>query len=207
MAFDKKHLHIMAVLGGQAALTVEKSVLAGRLEQAVSLDVLTGLLNSGVFFQTVSEVCEIAGRNGTAAGLMIIDVDQFKTFNDRYGRAAGDSLLAEMAGIIKGATRGDDLAARYGGDEFAVILPGASGRRLLDIASNIRDEIREHYFLRKAGRQARITVSIGVAEFPRDAGDAAGLFRAVQRALDKAKKDGRDRVVSAAVSVIGSSRE
>jgi len=207
MAFDDKHLHIMAVLGGQAALTVGKLVLAGRLKHAASLDGLTGLLNSGVFFQAASEICEIAGGNGAAVGLMIIDVDQFKTFNDRYGRTAGDWVLAELAGIIEGATRGDDLAARYGGNEFAVILPGACGRRLLDIAASLRDEIREHYFLKKAGRQARITVSIGVAEFPRDAGDVAGLFKATQRALDKAKKDGGDRVVSAAVSIIGPFQE
>lgn len=203
MAFDEKHLHIMAVLGGQAALTVGKSVLAGRLEHAASLDVLTGLLNSGVFSRAASEICEAASENGAAVGLMIIDADQFKTFNDRYGRAAGDLMLAELAGIIKGATRGDDLAARYGGDEFAIILPGACGRRLLDIAGSLRDEIKEHYFLKKAGRQARITVSIGVAEFPRDAGDAAGLFKVAQRALDKAKKEGRDQVVSAAASIIG----
>ncbi|OPY58064.1 MAG: Phytochrome-like protein cph2 [Pelotomaculum sp. PtaU1.Bin035] len=203
MAFDEKHLHIMTILGRQAAITVENSVLTGRLEHIVSRDALTGFYNSGTFYKTVSEICESAGESGAAAGLIIIDVDQFGIFNERYGRPAGDWLLAELAGIIEGEMRGDDIVSRCGGDEFALLLPGACGHRLLNYAENIREEIRGHYFLEKVGRQARITVSIGVAEFPRDAGDAAGLFKATQRALEKAKKDGRDQVAAAAVSIIG----
>jgi len=203
MAFEEKHLHIMTVLGGQTAVVIKKSILARRLDYIVSRDALTGLLNTGAFYKAAAEVCERAAADGTAAGLIIIDLDNFMIFNDRYGRPAGDWLLAELAGIIEGAAHAGDLAARCGGDEFALLLPGACGRRLLDIAAGLREEIRSHYFLEKAGRQARVTVSIGVAEFPRDAGDVAVLFRAAQRALEKAKKGGRDQVVSAAVSIIG----
>jgi len=207
MAFEEKHLHIMAVLGGQAAVVIRKSILARRMYYIMSRDALTGLLNSGAFYKAAAEACERAAEHGTTAGLIIIDLDRFMIFNERYGRPAGDWLLAELAGIIEGAARADDLAARWGGDEFALLLPGACGKRLLDIAARLREEIRNHYFLEKAGRQARVTVSIGVAEFPRDAGDVAVLFRAAQRALEKAKKGGRDQVVSAAVSIIGLSNE
>lgn len=201
-AFEPKHRRIVTVLAGLASLVLEKSFLAGRLEHVGSLDALTGLFHSGVFFQTLSEVCAAADDRDEAVGLIMIDVDHFQSFNDRYGRPAGDLALAELGGMIKGATSGDDLPARYGGDEFGIILPGAYGRRLLDIAEDLRDGIKAHYFLQQAGRQARITVSIGVAEYPRDAGDATGLFVAAQRALDKARKDGGDQAAAAAVSII-----
>ncbi len=198
--FDDKCLHIMAVLGGQAAVAVENMALNRRVEQALSRDTLTGLFNFTSIYEVAGEVCENAGAD-FAVGLILIDVDCFKEFNKRYGRLSGDRALAELAVLIEKDTRVDDLAARYGGDEFALLLPGAGGARLLDIAETLRSEIREHAFLREDGRTARLTVSIGLAEFPQDAGDVAGLFRAAERSLDKAKAGGGDRVNTAAVPI------
>lgn len=198
LAFNEIHLHIMTVLGGQAALAAEKTVLAGRLIHAASLDVLTGLFNSGAFLQSISTICQSKEENNTATGLLLIDVDQFKKVNDQYGRAAGDLVLAELAVILRTAARSGDLVARYGGNEFAVILSDVSGQHLINIAGSLRDEIREHYFLRKNDRHVRISVCIGVAEFPQDAGNADGLLNAAQSALYKAQKDGKNRVVAAA---------
>lgn len=206
MSFDEKHLQIMVILGGQATMTVEKSALSGSLTYAASRDTLTGLLKFSVFYQAALEVCAKVGGKEAAVGLMIINVDHFKIFNDRYGRLYGDWLLAELAGLIERSTRGDELAGRYGGDEFVILLPNAHNMRLMDVAAGLIEEIRNCYFLKRFGRQARITVSIGVAEFPRDASDVTGLFRAAQRALEKAKKDGRDRAGAAAVSITGLSR-
>lgn len=198
LAFDEKHLHIMTVLGRQAAIAVERSFLHDHLEQALSRDNLTGLLSFGALFETAAELCREAGGESTV-GLILIDLDGFRIFNRRYGRDAGERVLAEMAALVEGGTRRDDLAARYGGDEFALLLPGAGGHRLLDKAETLWEEVRRHAFLRGEGRAAKLTVSIGVAEYPRDAGDAPGLFRAAQRALDKAKEGGGDRVDTAAV--------
>ncbi|OPX88038.1 MAG: putative diguanylate cyclase YdaM [Pelotomaculum sp. PtaB.Bin104] len=206
MSFDEKHLHIMVVLGGQAAIAAEKSALSHSLEFAASRDALTGLLISSVFYQAAAVVCEETGDKEAAVGLMLIDVDHFKIFNERYGRLHGDRLLAELAGLIEANISGDELAGRYGGDEFAILLPNARIRRLVDVAARLIEEIRSCYFLEDAGVKARITVSIGIAEFPRDASNAAGLFRAAQWALDNAKKDGRDHVSAAIVSMLGLSR-
>ncbi|MDD4170539.1 MAG: sensor domain-containing diguanylate cyclase, partial [Desulfotomaculaceae bacterium] len=207
MSFDEKNLHIMVILGGQAVIVVEKSVLYGSMEYAASRDYLTGLLTFSAFYQATVEICEKVGGKEAVIGLMIIDVDHFKNFNDGYGRLCGDWLLAELAGLIEGNTRGDELAGRYGGDEFAILLPNAHSRHLMDVAARLIEEIRSHHFLEKFGRQARITVSIGIAEYPRDADNVAGLFKAAQRALDKAKKDGGNRAGAAIVSMIGLSHQ
>lgn len=199
LAFDEKHLHIMTVLGGQAAIAVENAVLNSRLEQIWSRDALTGLLRFSSFSERASEVCESATEAGAAVGVILVNIDHFKTFNQRYGRDAGERALAELAVLITSGIRRGDFAARYGGDEFALLLPGAGGSRLLDMAETLWQEIRGHAFLRGESRLAKLTVSVGVAELPRDAGDATGLFKAVQRALEKAKTGGGDRVESAAV--------
>lgn len=203
LAFDEMHLHIMAVLAGQVTLTAGKSILAGRLLRTASLDILTGLLHSAAFMRSLVEICETTEN----AGLLLIDVDKFKIVNDRHGRAAGDRVLLELANLIKVLVRGREPVARYGGNEFALALPEFTGRRLMELAADLRDEIGEHYFLRETGRSVRITVCIGVAEFPRDAADAAALLKAGQRAVDKAKKEGWNRVVSAALSNTGLSQK
>ncbi|NLI13095.1 sensor domain-containing diguanylate cyclase [Pelotomaculum propionicicum] len=201
LAFDEKHLHIMTVLAGQASIALENSVLRQRLDQAVSRDTLTGLLSFNSFSSMASEICESSRESGFTVGLIILDIDRFKAFDRHYGREAGEMALEELALLIVSSIRTDDITARYGGDEFALLLPGAGGRRLHEIAEILWRKAREHTFLRDEGRSARLTVSVGLAEFPQDAGDAAGLFRAAQRALDKAKAAGGDCVESAAVLI------
>lgn len=202
LVFDDKHLHIMTVLAGQAAVTLENYLLNRRLNQILSRDTLTGLLNFDALAGMVSEMLENSPEEGYSVGLILLDIDRFKIFNQRYGRASGENVLLELATLISSSLRRDDAAARYGGDEFALLLPGAGGTRLVDLADTLLKNIRRQTFLRGEGRSARITVSIGIAEFPRDAGDPAGLFNAVQRALDKAKASGGDRAVPVAVPLV-----
>lgn len=202
LAFDKNHLHIMAVLCSQAAVAVENSVLLDRLGQALSRDNLTGLMNFSSFAELAAELFDRAGEAVYPVGMLLLDIDRFKTYNLRYGREAGERVLAELALLVENGTRRDDLIARYGGDEFILLLPGAEGARLKDMAEGLRERVREHAFRRAGGVSTRITVSIGLAEFPRDAGDLSSLLLAGQRALDKAKEDGGNRVASAAISLV-----
>jgi diguanylate cyclase (GGDEF)-like protein len=202
LAFDENHLHFVAVLCSQAAVAVENSVLHDRLGQALSLDNLTGLMNFSSFAELAAGLGDNAGEAGYPVGMVLVDIDRFKAYNLRYGRAAGERVLAEVAMLVEEGTRKDDLVARYGGDEFILLLPGAEGSRLIDMAEDLRERVRERAFRQGQGVSTRITVSIGLAEFPRDAGDFNALLLAGQRALDKAKEAGGNRVVAAAVSLV-----
>lgn len=198
LAFDQRALHMVRVLAAQAAAAVANSALQERLERVARLDGLTGLTASGHFFELLAEACLTAATGERPAGLIVLDVDSFKRFNADYGRRNGDKVLVELADILAGLARRGDVVARYGGDEFAVLLPGTHGSRLMDIAGDLREEIQRHVFLHDEGRQARLTVSAGVAEAPRDAADAPALLRAVHRALDRAREAGGNRAVPVA---------
>lgn len=205
-AFDQKHLHIMVVLGAQVTMAAENAVLQDRLELALSRDTLTGLLCCSSFTQVVSEACASAAESHSSVGLVLLDIDRFKEFNRQFGRESAEKLLAELAALIEGSIRRADKAARYGGDEFALLLPGAGGTRLLDEVEDLWKKIRGHVFLKEEGQAAVITVSMGAAEFPRDAGEPAGLFYAAQQALEKAKEKGGDEFEFAAAPLFEQQR-
>jgi diguanylate cyclase (GGDEF)-like protein len=128
---------------------------------------------------------------------MMIDIDRFKVYNDTYGHEAGDAVLSELGRFLQKAFRGSDTPCRYGGEEFAVILPGASLENAIQKAGYLRDSVKElgvHYRGRSIGG---ITLTLGVASFPDHGVTGGALLRSADHALYQAKKAGRDRVVSA----------
>jgi len=195
MSFDEKDRHVLTVLAAQAGMSIANVMFAERLESASALDSYTGLYNYSHFYEQAKTACEQASIDKSSVGLIIIDIDQFKVFNNRYGRLSGEKVLFEMAVLLEGTTRKRDLVGRYGGDEFVVLLPHANGARALEIAEDLRRAVRGQLFLGDAGKRAMITISMGVATFPRDAGTVDELFGAAQQALEWAKINGRDRVV------------
>jgi diguanylate cyclase (GGDEF)-like protein len=138
-----------------------------------------------------------AERKERSLGLILLDVDHFKQFNDQHGHSAGDSLLRELGSTLQRATRGDDVACRYGGEEFLVILPEASLEITRQRAQQIREGVKK-ISIRHEGRElGGITVSLGVAAYPQHAQQPTALLDAADRALYKAKSAGRDCVESA----------
>lgn len=166
-------------------------------EELARTDGLTQLANRRWFDEELSRKWAMAMRDRRPMSLLMIDVDQFKPFNDSYGHQAGDRALAAIAGIIDSAVRRpDDLAARYGGEEFAVLLPDTDRHGALQIAETIREGAR-NLLIEHAGNEHKIvTVSVGVATaFPRPgAVQATALVRDADAALYRAKEAGRDTV-------------
>ncbi|MNL34644.1 Response regulator PleD [compost metagenome] len=150
-------------------------------------DPLTGVKNRRFFFQAMPAV---PGRNDAA---MLLDIDHFKSINDRFGHAVGDSVLQEVAKRIGGSIRGGDVLARYGGEEFIIFLPGAGVQKACMIGERIRDAIAITE-VDCGGLRVGVTISIGVATSGDMRCDLQTLAKMADRALYRAKTDGRNCV-------------
>lgn len=184
----------------------ERRALEEKLEALARTDGLTGLANRRAFDEALeAEWCR-AKRHCAPLSLLLIDVDHFKRFNDRYGHQTGDDCLRTVAAAIHEVVRRpDDLAARYGGEEIAVILPGYAQPDSVDLGRMIRAAVAKLSIPHATNFEGRgiVTVSVGVATaIPQPGGSAqmpAGLLQAADMALYKAKSKGRDRVETALI--------
>jgi diguanylate cyclase (GGDEF)-like protein len=159
-------------------------------EEAAFTDHLTGLANRRRFERQLEREVSRTQRYGRPFCLLLLDIDNFKLVNDTYGHEAGDEVIRRLALTLQAGTRGIDLAARIGGEEFAVILPETDFEGGVDVAERLRVAIRETE-IPPAGT---ITASFGVAEFPVCASAGRELLAVADAALYQAKRDGRDRV-------------
>lgn len=158
-------------------------------------DPLTGLYNRRYFEESLNRELHRASRTHRALSLVMVDLDHFKHFNDTFGHQVGDILLKEVAGVIKTKVRAGDLACRYGGEEFSIILAEVDLVGAHKCLEHISESIR-HLFLSHRGQTlGTITVSAGIAAFPGHGDNPEDLIRAADEALYKAKKAGRDRIV------------
>jgi diguanylate cyclase (GGDEF)-like protein/PAS domain S-box-containing protein len=157
-------------------------------------DPLTGLYNRRYLEESLSRELHRANRTGRMISLAMLDLDHFKHFNDTFGHQVGDILLKEVAAVIKSRVRAGDLACRYGGEEFSIIIAEANADGTYKCIESIRDAVR-HLSLHNRGQTlGTITVSAGIATFPAHGENAERLIRAADEALYFAKKTGRDRI-------------
>ncbi len=164
------------------------------LHELATHDGLTGLDNRREFERVLGAELERARRYGQPLVLLMLDLDHFKAFNDTYGHQAGDEALRTVGRLMRQTARATDHAARYGGEELALILPQTPFDSALPLAERLRNAIAHQPFPVKDGQRAHITVSIGIAAFPEDAQFAEELVAAADRALYAAKAGGRNRV-------------
>ncbi|MFH7320490.1 diguanylate cyclase [Desulfurivibrio sp. D14AmB] len=166
-----------------------------RYKELSIVDELTGLFNKRYFNQHLGLEVERARRYGQSLALLIMDIDHFKHFNDTYGHPAGDRVLAVMGAMLRDSLRLNDLACRFGGEEFVVILPETDGETALRLADRLRERFATLEFQpREDGEVVRKTMSIGVAQFETDESPEALLERA-DKNLYQAKEAGRNRSI------------
>lgn len=164
-------------------------------EQTIT-DPLTGLFNRRHFDAALTRELQLADRHGHPVSLLVLDLDNFKSLNDTHGHPAGDATLTAIAAALRARLRGYDIACRIGGDELAVIVPGAEIIAASELAEQLRKTIEGLRLFDGARSIGPLSVSVGVASYPIHGADGEALLRAADQALYVAKRAGRDRVMS-----------
>lgn len=190
---DKVMLSTLAV---HAAVAIDNAWFLERMEKQAITDSLTGLYNHREFQNRLLEEAERGNRYGNLLSLLILDIDLFKVLNDSHGHVTGDMVLKEIVRLIKKSIRNADIPCRYGGEEFAVILPQTTKNDAKFVAERIRQSVEGTPFPTLSGQPVHLTVSIGIASFPEDMKTREELIIAADQALYFAKNGGRNRVCS-----------
>ena len=189
----KDDLHMLTMLANQAGLAIENSQLYEKTVLLAHMDSLTELWNHGYFQYLLQAELEKAQAAEVPLSLIMLDIDHFKIYNDTLGHQAGDKILTELASILRNQSRKMDFVCRYGGEEFAIILPQADKQEAFLIAERLRMDIEKHAFSHEdIFPTKKLTVSLGVSSFPEDGLTPAELVLASDKALYQAKNKGRN---------------
>ncbi len=177
-----------------AAISLDAARRVQRAERRAATDDLTGLCAARALTDTLDREAARAARGGRPLSLLVIDLDGFKRVNDRHGHPRGSLALIEVAALLRRGLRRTDLAARFGGDEFAVVLPDTDRGGAAAAGERLRARIARHVFLRREGLAVRLTASVGARTDRGPGVTAAALLDRADRALYRAKAGGGDRV-------------
>lgn len=192
--YSQEDLRFLATLSDLGAVALENSGLFKKTRDLAIHDELTSLYTKGYFSERIKQECANALAKNAIFSLILLDVDSFKDYNDKFGHTAGDIVLRRLTSVMVESLKGvDSIACRFGGEEFCIILPGIDKRKASYIANALRDNIKkEEIVLRR--QKAVVTVSIGVASFPEDSSTEQELIQKADSLMYKAKQKGRDQV-------------
>jgi len=187
---------LSALLAGiePGAIALENALRVQRAEALSVTDDLTQLYNSRYLSQVLRRETKRASRSGRPLSLLFVDLDGFKSINDTHGHLFGSRALVEAASVIRASARETDMVARFGGDEFALILPDTGSEGAAAVGDRVRDRIAAFSFLRGDGLNIRLTVSVGVATLPDVAASADGLIQAADEAMYWVKDHGKNGI-------------
>lgn len=193
-AFDEDDVHLVELLANTAAVAIANAMLYQQTRKLAITDPTTGLFNFRYFRTMLSQEVQRAKRFNYPIGMIMADIDHFKSFNDVYGHPVGNLVLRRIGRSIRKSLRQADTVARYGGEEFAAVLPGCDKSALFQVAEKVRQSVTAAPIRPGPGQHVvRLTISVGGAWQDASSVDASGLVAAADRALYVAKALGRDR--------------
>ncbi len=193
-AFGPRDLHLLGTLASYAVVAIQNARLYEQAQRLAITDGLTELYNHRYFYEALERLLERARRDAQPLAIIMAEIDRFKHHNDTYGHKSGDEVLRTIAGLLRRGSRPSDIVARYGGDEFMVVLPGASGAAAYETAERLRRTVEAYPLLANGDVITSVTMSVGVAAFPQDGATANALVEAVDRAQYIAKRSGGNKV-------------
>jgi diguanylate cyclase (GGDEF)-like protein len=181
---------LLIALSNLTAIAVEKGRMFARIRALAEVDGLTGVANRRTYDVAIERMLTEARQTGRSVGLVLLDVDHFKRFNDTHGHLAGDDALRMVASTLASNARSSDVVSRYGGEEFTVLLPGTTLQQAELVAAKLVHAVETEGQLQNNG----VTISAGVAASAAGALDAKALFEEADRAVYRAKRAGRNKV-------------
>jgi diguanylate cyclase (GGDEF)-like protein len=194
-AFFDEEIKMLATFSHLASGAIENATLYAKSQGLVATDALTGLYNRRVLDERLEGELQRSSRYGKSFSFMMLDLDKFKSINDTYGHLAGDAVLKQVGEILKENTREVDSPIRFGGEEFAIVLPELNGDAAKITGERIRMAVSAAAFSLPDGRKFNVTASMGIASYPECAKDADTLIKHADQALYLAKREGRNRVM------------
>jgi diguanylate cyclase (GGDEF)-like protein len=193
-AYTHDDLYLLEVLASHAAIAVENARLFDSIQKLADTDPLTGILNRRRFFELAEEEFSRAEKTSVFLSIIMLDVDDFKQYNDRHGHKAGDAALVFVAETCKKTLRSDDIFGRMGGEEFAAALPNSRLDDALEVAERLRKAVQDSDFAKTLADVPPLTVSVGVAEFDAACKTLDLLLDRADRAMYRSKHSGRNQV-------------
>jgi len=188
-----EELDLLQAMSNQIAVGIENAMLFAEVSNMAIIDRLSGLYNHGHFQERLEEEVARSLRFGGKCSLIMLDLDHFKVYNDLFGHVAGDEALKRVGQVLRDYTRQVDIACRYGGEEFAVILPQTDSTGAYETAERLRRAVETALSLESSGANINLTVSLGVASWPSDGLSREELIRRADLALSEAKERGRNQ--------------
>ena len=193
-AFDQDEVQPLESVADICAAAIQNANYFDRMKQLAYVDGLTGIFNRRYFEMRIAEELERASRFMARMAVIMVDIDHFKRLNDEFGHLLGDEVLRGVSNILKQQLRKVDMVSRFGGEEFAVIVPETTGANALAVAEKLRRQVEAHPF---PGVPRPVTISCGVADYPTQGATRDELVAAADSALYQAKQAGRNRVIAA----------
>lgn len=192
--FNYDHIKFISSIANQIGIAIENSILYKRIQESAKRDPLLDIYNRKFFFDFISK--KISDKSSEDFAIVMMDIDDFKKVNDRYGHQFGDEALMQTSNLIKQSIRESDILARYGGEELVIYLdPVISKEKITEFVDNIRKSIENHS-IDFNGTKAKVTASFGISYYPCDGSTFEDILNVADNLLYKAKNSGKNRVLS-----------